>query len=157
FRPVNCSDYSRFARETKLEKWDRLCTGSSGRPSPNTESARGHTMSALANLYYNQKKMRATAAKGSLPRIPFWIANASAGVNRHPWRFGFDELPDIEDSIFEFTPYAFGSRHFGRWVGTPTNVELAKIAGASAAFLDAQQRVFQPLKNLVLAGLMHAF
>src|SRR5262249_7705077 len=90
-------------------------------------------------------------------RIPFWIANTTAGVERSWWAWGPDDRASLEDSVFEFTPYSFGSRHFGRWIGTPANLELARVAGASAAFADAQQRTFSPWKNLAISALIRTF
>jgi len=160
YRPVDCRDFPTALEETGVEGWRSVCAGASGRPSPNTEAARGHTMSALANLYYGDENARAAARDPrqlTLPRIPFWIANTTAGVERNGFDFSSESRPDLEDSVFEFTPYSFGSRHYGRWVGTPTNAELAKVAGASGAFLDGQQRTLDTSTNAMLWALMRIF
>jgi len=174
FRPANCNTWDEFRRGAGAgaSAAKRVCYGDAGRPAPNNEAARGHTMSALSNLYYQQLppaeplppaklepgggKVPAPPGKSPvepLPRIPFWIANTTAGVDRSPLTFDTQNA-DLEDSVFEFTPYSFGSRHFGRWIGTPTDVELWKIAGASGAFLDAQQRTLPWMKNAMAAAAM---
>jgi hypothetical protein len=117
-------------------------------------------MSALANLYYGNEDAAAgrhDPTELCLPRIPFWIANTTAGVERKRLDFSPNSRPDLEDTVFEFTPYSFGSRHFGRWVGTPTNAELAKVAGASSAFLDGEQRTLNTPMNAALWAIMRVF
>ena len=131
-----------------------LCAGERGRPSPNSETARGHTMSALANLYYHQAEIRRgreAAGKPPIGKIPFWVVNTTAAVTKNltDWTRG-----NLEDTVFEFTPYGFGSRHYGRWIGSPENLPLPKAVGASGAFLDSQQRQWNEWVNwLVGRGL----
>lgn len=174
-RPVNCKDYTEYARAdypAPLVSWGDLCGGDDGRPSPNTAAARGQTMAALGVHYYGatnskvlctasaldaggpHKKIESKQSEDSkncrdLPRIPFWIANTTAGVERYWLSYGAFGPPDFEDAVFEFTPYSFGSRHFGRWIGTPGRMELTEIAGASGAFLDSQQRTAHPIPNMI--------
>jgi hypothetical protein len=109
----------------------------------NRRVAQGKTMSALAELYIHQEGIRKTKEFSSLPNIPLWIANTTADVR--PDGYWVKNLPDPEDSVFEFTPFQFGSRHFGYWEASPNNFELARIAGASGAFVDSLK--FKGLKR----------
>ena len=150
-RPYHC--YPRpDSRPRRADGLDSDCLGSRGRPSPNASTARGHTMSALANLYYWHIKERGIGDKE--PLIPFWILNTTAEVG--VWPLSYSTRANLEDTVFEFTPYSFGSRHFGRWIGTPSALELSKAVGASGAFFDAQQRELNPFLNWIVATSLNA-
>jgi hypothetical protein len=133
-RPVTCETVASYKPDGS---WSRACAELTGgdRPSPNRNAGRGYTMTVLSALYYH-----APGNDSSAPKVPFWVLNTTAAVSRYAFTFGAGQSADLEDSVFEFTPYDYGSRHFGYWVGTPSGYELNQLAGASAAFLDGQQR-----------------
>jgi hypothetical protein len=111
------------------------------RYSPNTNAGRGLTMESLANVYLTARYLRRHAKSihastpastaASLPHVPLWIANTTAQVDK-------SNVADIEDRVFQFTPFRYGSRHFGHWKGSPRRVDISQVTGASAAFVDAQ-------------------
>lgn len=132
-----------------------------GRPPSTRHADAGRTMETLGFLHAFQHGIRSTLCPNTaesipcakaLPKVPLWIANTSAWVE--PIGVADRNMPDLEDAVFEFTPYRFGSRHFGYWEGTPRRIDLAMIAGASGAFLDSQQRVTSPrLRPFLMVGM----
>lgn len=73
-------------------------------------------------------------------RMPLWVANttASTGRNLDNWL----RTPE-RDSLrhqFELTPIGHGSGHFG-YANLPPPMAMMDVVGASAAFLDDEQRL----------------
>lgn len=86
--------------------------------------------------------------------IPLWIINATAGEDRVPWSVG---QKAFRFTSFEFSPYGSGSHLFGYSRHSLGELLPWQAALASAAFLDSQQRVFNPKLNSTANVLMRTF
>jgi len=111
-----------------LEKFERY--------GANRNSGRGQTMAQLASTYLIARKIHhLTPDDKDMPNVPLWIANTTAET--FPLGRFSSIHADLEDSVFQFTPFRFGSRHYGLWRGAPKTLDLPQIAGASGSFVDA--------------------
>jgi len=93
-------------------------------------------------------KLREEYEKGT---IPLWIINATAGENRdffsalaHPGQKPF------QMTSFELSPYGSGSGLFGYSRAVIGDRMPWQAVTISAAFLDAQQKVYPPWVNIML-------
>lgn len=89
-----------------------------------------------------------------LGRIPLWIINATAGESRdvfsaiaHPGQKPF------QFTTFEFSPYGSGSGLFGYSTQMIDDLRPWEAVTVSAAFLDAQQKVYPAFYNIFLHAL----
>lgn len=86
--------------------------------------------------------------------IPLWIINATAGEDRVPWNW---HQKDFSLTSFEFSPYGSGSNLFKYSTQSAGDLLPWEAVMASAAFLDSQQRVFNPKLNSVANVVMRGF
>lgn len=94
------------------------------------------------------EKLREEYEKGT---IPLWIINATAGENRdffsalaHPGQKPF------QMTSFELSPYGSGSGLFGYSRKLIDDFKPWNAVMISAAFLDAQQKIYPPWVNILL-------
>lgn len=69
--------------------------------------------------------------------MPMWVINTTNFENN--WWQDYDKNPDLEKSIFEITPYGYGSGTHGYKKGDPKDIglDVPESVLASAAFFDA--------------------
>jgi hypothetical protein len=87
-------------------------------------------------------------------KLPLWIINSTAGEDRSPWDFTAQAEP--EKTVFEFTPYGYGSGIYSYHEGVLSDINPLDAVKSSAAFLDSQQKsTFSLLvRKLFVAPLM---
>lgn len=120
---------------------------------PNRNAERGQTFAQLATLYLFRQQLCKHVDACDYPNIPLWIANTTAET--FPKSSLSNIRADIEDSVFQFTPFRHGSRHYGHWKGTPRAADIGQIAGASGAFVNSMK--WGGLQRALAAGAMSAF
>lgn len=74
---------------------------------------------------------------GRCLRVPLWIINSTAGVANRIYTWG-DNLPPLSKSVFEITPFSFGSGEYG-YVEQPFDYfDISKAVAVSGAAADPQ-------------------
>jgi hypothetical protein len=134
------------------------------RPSPNRNVGRGLTFATLdlarkrQQSEWDEPERRLQPNRNGLrPRVPLLIVNTTAGVSKGPFDWLEDDLPDFEDSVFEFTPAGFGSRLYRYWPGSHPEVDVVNAVSASAAFFDSQQRTMRWPARAAVGSLLRLF
>lgn len=91
---------------------------------------------------------------GQCKRPPLWIINTTAGVSNSLYQ-SLDDKPEFNKSIFEITPFSYGSGEYG-YVDKPfEQVSISKAVSISGAALDAQQRSSSNGWNFPIAAGTH--
>lgn len=88
-------------------------------------------------------------------RVPMWIINSTAGVADRTYEWT-DEQPPLNESIFEVTPFGYGSGEYG-YVSQPIDqITVPKAIAISGAAADAQQKTANSRwSKLAIAGGLH--
>jgi hypothetical protein len=108
--------------------------------------------SAMSDQSFEDLEKITRKRKGSLP---LWINNASTFEKNWFLDISAPDIRNLDESIFEITPYGFGSgrEKIGYSLASPSklSLDLSRSVLASAAFVDALQG------KPILFGLLHAF
>lgn len=116
---------------------------------------KAHTFRTLAEIY-KPENYNAPGKCGDSEHCqpPLWIVGTAGSTGRAPFGWLFAPPRDALRTQFEMTPFSIGSGTLG-YLKQSINMRLRDIAGASAAFLDDEQRVIakQPWRLLAGAGM----
>lgn len=80
---------------------------------------------------------KARSIAGECNRFPIWVINSTAGVADRIYEW-LDSAPSLTDSVFEFTPFSYGSNKYGYAQQPFTEFDIAKAVAVSGAAMDTQ-------------------
>ncbi len=143
--PENTSP-SRFAYRAGIERayGHTLHTwmgASHGQPEPTSGELVDRVNARNATLFDLAALTGKDACSGGVAacRVPLWIANAASSSGRDLTNWLTVPANDALRASFEMSPFGQGSGTYG-FIKRPVTMRLADVVGASAAFLDRDQR-----------------
>lgn len=113
----------------------------------------------MSDLRASYQRARAECPPGDphCRRMPLWVANTTASTGRHLDNWLRSPERDALRHQFELTPIGHGSGHFG-YANVPPPMAMMDAVGASAAFLDDEQRLIGEAPLRLFASLvLHLF
>lgn len=113
---------------------------------------KAHTFLTLAEIYKPENYAAADKCGASHHcRPPLWIVGTASSTGRAPLGWLFAPPRDALRTQFELTPFSIGSGTLG-YLKQSIDMPLRDITGASAAFLDDEEKVIATQPSRLLAG-----
>ena len=141
-----------------------LAQKAAGQAGPCVEPTDGAQTQSLACRRLNRRladlgRRHCPAAADGTHRcdIPLWVINTTASGGRDPLAWIRPPEKDTLRRQLELTPLGHGAGLFG-FIDRPADLSLNEAVGASAAFLDEEERIFADAPvRLPVSALLHFF